>query len=237
MKQKGYTQFIAERVSDYGHETPIYNDDVALGLAEHFNLDADQARAVVNVTMARQVEKNNLIRYGKGIYYRARSSAFGYTHLNPDLVSRDRYIVNNGEIIGYITGASAMNKLGLSTQIPRYLTIASNRYMLRGSRIDKKLQICLRRPKTVVTGENHLFLQLLDVIENKDKIEFDHLNPDGCIRSYISRQGMDVEKLVIYAGKFYSKNTQLNLVKIIAGAMHETTPGSNFVSNHSINSI
>jgi len=68
-------------------------------------------------------------------------------------------------------------------------------------------------------------------------VAIDHPNPDECIRRYIDQREIKVEELVVIAGNFYSKKTQIQLVNIIAGAIYETSPGSNIVSNPSINPI
>ncbi|MCE5208776.1 MAG: DUF6088 family protein [Chloroflexi bacterium] len=207
MKQKGYKQFITDHVCHLPSNIPIYTADIAFHLAAHFNLDIRQAKTLVNVNLPRIANTCDLVRYRKGIYYRAEDTVFGKTRLNPALVNRDRYISKNGEITGYETGASFLNQIGLTTQIPKYKEYATNVFKHRGKRIDKKLQVIIKKPKIQVTKENYRYLQLLDAIENKEKIGLDAPNPEMLFRKFIDDNALDLRLLIGYAESIYSKGT------------------------------
>jgi hypothetical protein len=81
-----------------------------------------------------------------------------------------------------------LNKIGLTTQIVKYKYYATNVFKQNGSRVDKKLNILIRKPIVMVTDENHRYLQILDVIENKDKSPIDSLHPEKIIFNYIKPQ-------------------------------------------------
>ena len=185
-------------------------------LAAHFGLNINQSKGLVNVNLLRIADTCELVRYRKGIYYRAEDTAFGKTKLNPALVNRDRYLNKNGEIIGYETGAAFWNQIGLTTQIPKYKKYATNQFKLRGSRTDNKLQVILRKPKTQVTAENYQYLQLLDAIENKDRIALDIPNPEKVMYGYINQKGLELKKIFEIANKFYSTKTINQLTRIVA---------------------
>jgi hypothetical protein len=216
MKQIGYKQFITDYVRGITYNKPIYNSDIAGNLASHFNIDLRQAKTLVNVNLPRIADTCDLVRYRKGIYYRSQDTVFGKTKLNSALINRDRYIQRDGIVTGYETGAAFFNRIGLTTQIPKYQKYVTNAFKHRGSRTDKKLQVIIKKPKTKITEENYRYLQILDAIENKDKIPIDVENPEKVMRGYIDSKEILLGKLVEYAGKYYNKTTQLRVVRIIA---------------------
>lgn len=216
MKKIGYKKFITDYVGGITYNEPIYTGEVAVHLARRFNIDLRHAKTLVNVNLPRIADACDLVRYHKGIYYRAQDTVFGKTKLNPALINRDRYIHKDGVATGYETGAAFFNRIGLTTQIPKYQKYVTNAFKHRGSRIDKKLQVIIKKPKTQITEENYRYLQLLDAIENKDKIPMDVENPEKVIRGYIDNKEILLGKLVEYAGKYYNKTTQLRLIRIIA---------------------
>lgn len=214
--KKGYKQFIEEYVRNLPYNVPIYTGEIANQLAAHFGISIGQSKGLVNVNMIRIAAACDLVRYQKGIYYRAEKTVFGTTKLNPTLVNRDRYIKKNGKITGYETGAAFWNQIGLTTQIPKYKKYATNQFKFRGSRTDNKLQVILRKPKTQVTTENYQYLQLLDAIENKDRIALDIPNPEKVIYEYVNQKGLEFKKIFEIANKFYTAKTIIQLTRIVA---------------------
>ena len=223
MKRKGYQQFIIERVNLYPQNTPIYTVEIARTLAIHFKLDFDHARGLVNVTLPRIAEKYDVVRYRKGVYYRAQKTVFGRTKLNPALVNRDRYINQFGKVIGYETGAAFLNRIGLTTQIPKYKKYATNQFKHRGTRTDKNLQVIIRKPKLQVTTENYEYLQVLDAIENKDRVAFDHPEPEKVLYAYITKKELDIHKLFKIAEENYNQNTRNRIFRMVAVGLIETS--------------
>lgn len=216
MKRKVYQQFIIERLNLYTQNTPIYTVEIANALAIQFNLDIDHARGLVNVALPRIAEEFALVRYQKGVYYRAQKTVFGLTKLNPALVNRDRYVNHQGEIIGYETGAAFLNRIGLTTQIPKYKKFATNQFKHRGTRTDKNLQVIIRKPKCQVTTENFEYLQVLDAIENKDRVAIDHPEPEKELYAYITKKDLDINRLFKIAEENYNQNTRNRIFSIIA---------------------
>ena len=220
MKRKGYKQYIAEYIFRLPFNIPIYTEDIAFNLAGHFNIDVGQAKTLVNVNLPRIADNYDLVRYQKGIYYRAQNTPFGKTKLNPALIIRDCYTKKGGVVTGYETGASFLNQIGLTTQIPKYKKYATNAFNQFGGRENEKLKIVIQKPRTFITEENYLYLQLLDAITNKDKVTFDVPQPEKIILDYINARKLDFIKLVGYAGKYYNKKTQLRISEIaMAGSL------------------
>ena len=214
MKRIGYKQYIAEYVSRLPYNIPIYTEDIAFNLTVHFNIEVGQAKGLVNVNLLRIANNYDLVRYQKGIYYRAQNTPFGKTKLNPALINRDRYTQKGGVVTGYETGASFLNKIGLTTQVPKYKRYATNAFNQLGGKENKKLMVIIQKPRTHITEDNYLYLQLLDAIANKEKVTFDANQPEKIILDYINARKLNFIKLVGYAGKYYNKETQLRICKI-----------------------
>jgi hypothetical protein len=219
MEQAGYGQYIAENIRSIPFGIPIYTEEIAQGLSRQFHIDIDQAKVLVNVNLKRIADNNGLERYQKGIYYKAQETPFGKTKLNPAHVIRDRYLVRNGQTIGYETGPSFYNKLGLTTQLPKYRTYATNVIKQKGYRVDEKMGVILHRPPTKITDGNHQYLQLLDVIENKDKLTVDTWVSDQILLEYIRKNELDFFRLVGYAKLYYRKEVLLRLGEFAAGVL------------------
>jgi hypothetical protein len=213
MKSAAFKDCIEDYVKEYPPNQPIYTTRVAEKLAEKYHLQKDQAKKLVNVNLKRLFDKNIVERFQKGIYYKTIPTPFGNTRLNPTHIVRDQYILKNGDIIGYETDASFLNHIGLTTQMPRYTYIATN-LSNRGNERKEKLHIILRKPSTEVTKDNYLYLQILDAIENKNKISIDAKNPSRIYLSYILDCKLDSIKLIAFASKFYPKRVLEKFIEI-----------------------
>jgi len=181
-------------------------------LVREFNIDITQAKKIANVNLKRIADHQDLERFQKGIYYKAQLTLFGKTKLNPISVAIRTYVVNpNNEIIGYETGPSFLNKIGLTTQIAKNKYFATNLYQRNGSRVDKNLNVVIRKPPIKVTTDNYKYLQLLDAIENKDNTVIDAINPEKVIFNYIKKSNLDFMKLIVLASKYYKKEVLLQM--------------------------
>ena len=216
MVRKGYKQYIAEYVFRLPHNVPIYTEDIAVNLAGHFNSAVGQAKSLVNVNLPRIADIYDLVRYQKGIYYKAENTPFGKTKLNPAIINRDRYLEKDGVINGYETGASFLNQMGLTTQMPKYKKYATNAFKYNGCKVNKKLLVIIQKPRAKITQDNYLYLQLLDAIANKDKVTFDVFQPEKVIFNYINDKRLDFKKLLGYAKKYYNKKIVLRISEIAA---------------------
>jgi len=209
MEQSGYGQYIVENIFNLPFGVPIYTEEMARDLAGQFDIDFDKAKVLVNVNLKRIADNHGLERYQRGIYYKAKETPFGKTKLNPAQVMRDMYLIKNGHIIGYETGPSFYNQIGLTTQLPKYKTYATNVYRQKGSRMDEKLGVILRKPPAQVNSDNYRYLQLLDVIENKDKVAMDALDSNLLLLEHVRKHELDYLRLTGYASteRRYCKNS------------------------------
>jgi hypothetical protein len=118
-------------------------------------------QASVNRILNNMVAAGEIRRLSKGRFYKPKVTPFG--ELPPDTyqVVKD-LIEKNGKITGYITGYSAFNDFGLTTQVPFSLQI--------GVRNEKKAikrdvyQISFIKQQNSITKDNIPLLRLLDCL-------------------------------------------------------------------------
>ncbi len=113
--------------------------------------------------LSRMVEEDKLKRAGPGKYYKSNPSPFGELKPAEEELLRP-YLFNNSKRIAYITGHTLYNRLGLTTQIPTTIHVAS-----RDKRITTKVGNLKVKPVKSymdVTDENYQILELLDAIKD-----------------------------------------------------------------------
>ncbi len=225
MKKTGFGEFITQYVNGINPGMPIFTKDTAREVAVHFGTSTEQAKKVVNVTLKRLVDcrNNQLMRFDKGIYYRPKMTAFGPSKLNPMQVFTEAYIKKGMNVFGYETGPSLLNQIGLTTQIPKYRYFATNKCHRYGDHIDAKLKVVLRRPLMNINLETKPYLQLLDVLENKDKTPIDVENAPERLGKFVVQNDINFKKLIAYAKKFYSKEVVWHVAELAASMLNEAT--------------
>ncbi len=147
-----------------------------------FLLDAAMVKKTVNVNMARLEKEGQIMRLTKGIYCRRVKQ-----HLDIILQIKKHFFVSSyfgkkNEIIGYETGLSALNRIGLVSQMPRRRCIATN---LHTKRVPEGMQIEIRKPPIVVNSGNFRYLQILDAIRELDMAPVDTAKPIDVVRATV----------------------------------------------------
>jgi hypothetical protein len=112
-----------------------------------------------------------------------KQTFFGKVTPTADQVLLKTLMVQNGAKIGYESGASLLNKLGLTTLIPRDIEITTNRY---GTKLPESCHIKLRKPPLVVTDENWKYLQFIDIFAYLPEAHTDAENPKRLLLQYTS---------------------------------------------------
>ncbi len=77
----------------------------------------------------RLIKKGIVSRASTGLFYKAKKTAFGNLRPNEEELLKP-YLFEDGKRIAYITGTSLYNRMGLTTQVPKNIRVAS-----RGKRI------------------------------------------------------------------------------------------------------
>ncbi|MGL4368782.1 MAG: DUF6088 family protein, partial [Spirochaetota bacterium] len=125
--------------------------------------------------LSRLVKRGVLERIEKGLYYKPKQSRFG--SLRPDTNQLLRELIRKNK--GYITDTAAYNSIGITTQLPRTIVIASGGYA--PPRTVAGLTVRYRRSKVKANTASPAVLQLLDALRSIKRI------PDATPDQVISR--------------------------------------------------
>ena len=126
MERLTYGEFITNKIADIPYGQAFQTDVIAEAVAEEYKVPVQKAKPITNVTLKRLADKGLIERFQKGVYYCTKQSAFGKIHPNEDILGAQMLTRSGDEIIGYETGFSLMNILGLTTLVPKNLEIATN---------------------------------------------------------------------------------------------------------------
>ena len=85
-----------------------------------------EAPGAVVRAVNRSVDSGRLRRAAKGRFYRPRKGVLGDMPVSDEARLRD-VLYRNGQRCGYITGPVLYNRLGFTTQVPKTITVATNR--------------------------------------------------------------------------------------------------------------
>ena len=66
---------------------------------------------------------------------------------------------------------------------------------------NEKLGVLIRKPKVEINKDNYLYLQLLDILLNKDDVPIEAENEREIIYKFIKDNNLDFEKIFEYANK------------------------------------
>lgn len=154
----GITQNIQKKISKLAEGTTFKYEQLAIEPQEYV-----AAAKVIERLIAKGVIK----RISTGLFYKPKKTVFGELKPNEDELLKP-YLFEKGKRIAYITGTSLYNKMGLTTQIPKSIKIASR---------DKRITVSRGNVKATpvksyvdVNDKNFYLLELLDVLKGFKQI-------------------------------------------------------------------
>lgn len=210
MMRRNYITFVSEYVKNVPKGNPIYTGKVAESMADRYNITIKDAAAATAVAVKRIMDGGTILElrsYQKGIYYRTSVTPFGETGINKEKLIADKYLLPD---IGYETGLTVLHHLGLTSQMPRARILATNAAK-DCIRLDEKLGVAIKPPKTPVTAENKKYLQILDVLNLLEKAPVDVENPYEIIAEHIQKKRLEYKTLLAIADQYYNRNTVLHV--------------------------
>ena len=119
-----------------------------------------------------------IAKLSKGRYYKPETGAFGELLPTRKQIVKD-LLEDNGKFVGYLTGYSIYNELGLTTQMSNVIQIGKNR--VRNAFKRDRYTISFIRQENNINKENISLLQILDCIRYIKKI------PDTSIENSCKR--------------------------------------------------
>lgn len=174
--------------------------------------------------ISRLVSDKQLERFSKGKFYAPKKGLLGIRKPSDGEFIRSM-LYKDGRLRGYVTGLSLYNQLGLTSQVPRTITVAIN-----GGRQEKEFGTI--RIKTVVTRipiqkKDIKLLQYLDVLKDIKKILDSDVNLSlKIMRRYISElSDREQARLLKLAQNYYSPQVRA-LVGLLFTSLKLLCPGS-----------
>lgn len=143
-------------------------------------------------------------RFDSGIYYIPRINIFGEkSTISAETVALHKYVYRRGKRVGFYSGYTLANRLGLSTQVPIKEEITSNYAPAQVREVSIKNQkYLIRRPAVTITEENAYVLQLLDCLKDIDKSAEEDMEKCGKILTNYANEHRitreQVDKLLAY---------------------------------------
>ncbi len=120
-----------------------------------------QNKGAVVKSLQRLASAGEISKLAKGKYFKPRSTEFGSLKPSAYQIAKD-FIEDDGKIIGYITGYSAYNALGLTTQISSQIQIGTNKYR-RTVKRDRYTISFIVQPNKITSNKIEI-LRILDAI-------------------------------------------------------------------------
>lgn len=142
-----------------------------------FITEVNKKEAIIKA-LNRMVASGKIMKLAKGKYYKPEITPFGNLLPDQKQVVKD-LLEENGKIIGYITGYSIYNQLGLTSQVSNTIQIGRNQ--IRPNFKRERYTISFIKQKNTITKENIPLLQILDALRYIKKI------PDAGIESSCRR--------------------------------------------------
>ena len=181
--------------------------------ASDFEMESQNQSAVVKA-LNRMAATGEISKLSKGKFYKPRKTQFGELKPSAYQIAKD-YIERDGKLIGYITGYSAYNALGLTTQISSYIQIGTNKSRRAVKR--DKYTISFIMQQNTITKKNIEILRILDAIRFIREIPATTPN-EACIRlkEIIKDLNDEQKEMLVKCSLKYT-----NYVRALCGAILE----------------
>lgn len=140
----------------------------------------------VRVKLSRMGKQGQIVKVGKGKYYKPRQTAFGILPPSREEIVKD-LLVRNGKTIGYLTGYVVWNKMGLTSQISNLIEIGVNQHRNKKRRRNYDVHFILQ--PNPITRINIPILQILDAVKAVKTI------PDATVNDTVGRLIAVIENL------------------------------------------
>ncbi len=189
-------EFYEYLLNTYGYNEPIFYNEINF---------KNYSRPWLQKELNSLCEQEKLMRFEKGIYYITSVTMLGISRMDAKKVINKKYIDNGRDIIGYYSGVTFLNMLGLSTQMPNVSEIYTNNENSRVREIPIGSQrVILRKAREKVSRENVAVLSFLELMNFTDAAFYDDERKE-IVKRYISDNGINKNSILKYAPSFPDK--------------------------------
>jgi predicted transcriptional regulator of viral defense system len=165
-------------------------------------LGIDQSEySAATKAIERLIKKGIIKRVSTGVFYKPKRSAFGELRPREEELLKP-YLFKEGKRIAYITGGSLYNRMGLTTQVPKTIKVASK--VKRVTTKIGKTQVKPVKSYIEVTNDNYYLLEILDALKDFKTIpDLDKKSAIILLKNKISKlTENDFSKMVRYVLKY-----------------------------------
>ena len=168
-------------MENYKQGEPIFSADIHIHEMSEEN---------IRYHLKKLTDDGVICRFESGIYYLPKRNILGeYSKLSAETVAIHKYILRHGKRVGFYSGYTLANQLGLSTQVPFKEEITSNYAPAQVREIKiKDRKYIIRRPVIPVTEENAYTLQFLDCLKDIDKSAEEDMKICGIILTLFAQK-------------------------------------------------
>lgn len=175
----------------FGADEPILVEDIT-------TMFPNRSRQWIDKALKTLVDGKMLKRYTTGIYYIPRKTMFGESLLDSNKIVVKKYIENNGNVYGYVSGTALLNSLGLTTQVPNMITIVTNNEKSRGRKVKIGAQeVYLIKSPTEITTDNCAILKLLEAVKLIDLNDLDETELNN-LKKYVQDNNITLDDISKY---------------------------------------
>ena len=190
-------EFYDYLLSSYGYDEPILSGEISY---------KSYSVPWIKKMLKKLCDEEKIIRFEKGIYYIPTDTPLGKSRLDPKKVIQKKYINDGKRTIGYFSGMTFLNMLGLSAQVPNRIEIYTNNEPSRVREVSVGSQkVLLRRARTGITDDNAATMSFLELMTYTEAGFFDSKNKKKIVSAFIDKNGITRKSVSDYSPYFPDK--------------------------------
>ena len=155
---------------------------------EDFDIDVNKKEAIIKA-LNRMVNSGKISKLAKGKYFKPEKTPFGILQPSQEQIVKD-LLDEDGKTVGYLTGYSIYNKLGLTRQISNVIQIGKNQTRPKFQR--ERYTVSFVKQKNTIIKKNVPLLQILDSIKYIKKIPDTNIKK-SCLRFLEILKGLNLD--------------------------------------------
>lgn len=180
----------------YGYNEPIFYNEIRY---------KNYSRPWLQKELTALCKQEKLLRFEKGIYYIPNVTMLGVSRMDAKKVINKKYIDNGKDIIGYYSGVTFLNMLGLSAQVPNVSEIYTNNENARIREVPVGSQrVILRKAREKISRDNVAVLSFLELMNFTDAAFYDGEKTE-IVKQYMEKTGITQKAILKYAPSFPDK--------------------------------
>ena len=189
-------EFYDYLLSSYGYDEPILSGEISY---------KSYSVPWIKKNLKKLCDEEKIIRFEKGIYYIPTNKPLGKSRLDPKKVIQKKYINDGKRTIGYFSGMTFLNMLGLSAQVPNRIEIYTNNEPSRVREVSVGSQkVLLRRARAGITDDNAATMSFLELMTYTDAGFFDS-NKKKIVSAFIDKNRITRKSVSDYSPYFPDK--------------------------------